>query len=191
MLTACSEMKKRPEHLDVCLYENNVVYASHTLVGKEWVGGLFSKGDTNKGSVLCEYTGKVLTKDEENTSTSEYLMAARDPQDLRRRIVIDGDPRKYLNIAGYANYSDQQCANAYFVDDTRKGGRCTVVLMAGEFIPAGTEIRVDYDMGSSVHPFRDMMIKKGIYHDCKEEYKNIHWGFPSLSGNLHSGRELR
>ena len=55
-------MKKRPRHLDVCLHENHVVYASHTLVGKEWVGGLFSKGGTNKGSVLCEYTGQALTK---------------------------------------------------------------------------------------------------------------------------------
>ena len=175
-------MKKRPGHLDVCLHENHVVYTSHTLVGKEWVGGLFSKGDTNKGSVLCEYTGKALTKDEENTSTSEYLMSVRDPQDLRRRIVIDGDPRKYLNISGYANYSDHQYANAYFIDNTCKGGKCTVVLMAGEFIPAGREIRVDYDMGSSVHPFRDMMVKKGIYDDCKQEYKNIRWEFPLRGG---------
>ena len=139
---------------------------------------MFSKGDTNKGSVLCEYTGKVLTKDEENTSNSEYLMAARNPQDLRRRIVIDGDPHKYLNIAGYANYSDHQHANAYFVDKTCKGGRCIIMLMTGEFIPAGTEIRVDYDMGSAVHPFRDMMVKKDIYNDCKQEYKNIRWEFP-------------
>mgnify|MGYP006077159289 FL=1 len=178
MSRACSEMKKRPRHLDVCLHDNHVVYASHTLVGKEWVGGLFSNGDTNKGSVLCEYSGKKMTKEEENTSTSEYLMVARNPQDLRRRIVIDGDPRKYLNIAGYANYSDHQHANAYFVDETCKGGKCTILLKAGEFIPAGTEIRVDYDMGSAVHPFRDMMVKKGIYSDCKQEYKNILWDFP-------------
>lgn len=174
----CRGMKKRPGHLDVCLLENEVVYASHTLLDMDWVGGLFSKWGIHKGSVLCEYTGSALTKEEENTSTSEYLMTARDPQDLRRRIVIDGDPRKYSNICGYANYSDNQYANSYFVDNTCKGGKCNIVLIASECIPAGTEIRVDYDMGSLVHPFRDMMMKKGIYNDCKQEYKNIKWDFP-------------
>ena len=173
-------MNKRPTHLNVCLYENDLVYASHTLLGKDWVGGLFSKVDINKGSLIGEYTGKVLTKDEENTSVSMYLMTARNPQDLRRRLVIDGDPRKYLNICGYANYSDNQYANSYFVDKTCKGGKCNIELIASEFIPAGTEIRVDYDMGSSVHPFRDMMINYGIYEDCKGEYKNIKWEFPIL-----------
>lgn len=128
--------------------------------------------------MLCEYTGKALTRDEVSTSTSEYLMTARDPLDLRRRIVIDGDPRKYSNISGYANYSNNQWANSYFVDNTCKGGKCNVVLIAKEFIPINTEIRVDYDMGSSVHPFRDMMIRKGIYDDCKKAYKNIKWESP-------------
>lgn len=171
---------KRPSHLDVRLVENDMVYASSTLLCGKWVGGLFSRVDINKGAVLCEYTGKVLTKNEENTSTSEYLMTARHPLDLRRRVVIDGDPRKYSNICGYANYSDHKYANSYFVDQTRrKGNACSVVLIAKEFIPARTEIRVDYDMGSSGHPFRSMMISKGIYEECKLEYQNVKWKFPS------------
>jgi len=169
---------RRPAGLDNCLVENEVVYASHTLLGGNWVGGLFSKVDINKGSVICEYTGKLLTKDEENTSMSDYLMSVRNPQDLRRRVVIDGDPRKYFNISGYANYSDNQYANSYFVDSTCKGGKCNMILVAKELIPVGTEIRVDYDMGSSAHPFRDMMILKGIYNDCKQEYKTIKWEAP-------------
>jgi hypothetical protein len=176
-------MKKRPAHLDLCLLENEAVYASYTFLGTNWVGGLFSKVDINKGSVLCEYIGKVLTKDEENTSTSEYLMTVRDPRDLRRRIVIDGDPRKYSNICGYANYSENRYANSFFVDSTCKDGKCNILLIASEYIPAGKEIRVDYDMGSSTHPFRDMMIKKGIYNDCKQEYKNVKWEFP-LRGSV-------
>ena len=164
---------KRPPCFDVCLLENDVVYASNTFLGGGWVGGLFAKVDINEGVVLCEYKGKVLTKDEENKSTSEYLMTSRDPLDLRRRVVIDGDPRKYSNISGYANHSDNQYANSYFVDNTCKGGKCNVLLIAKEFIPIRTEIRVDYDMGSSVHPFRDIMINNGIYDDCKKEYKNV------------------
>ncbi len=169
---------KRPSHLDVCLLENDMVYASNTFLGGGWVGGLFAKLDITKGTVLCEYTGKILTKDEEHTSTSEYLMIARDPLDLRRRVVIDGDPREYSNISGYANYSENKYANSYFVDQTRKGNKCSVVLIAKEFIPACREIRVDYDMGSSLHPFRDMMISKGIYEECKIEYKSEKWESP-------------
>jgi len=155
-----------------------MLYASVTFLGGEWVGGLFSKVDINDGTVLCEYTGKVLTKNEEHTSTSEYLMTARDPLDLRKRLVIDGNPRKYSNISGYANYCENKYANSYFVDQTCKGEKVNVVLIAKEFIPKCTEIRADYDMGSSVHPFRDIMISKGIYDDCKAAYKNIKWELP-------------
>lgn len=172
-------MMKRPVHLDVCLAENDVVYASHTSLGGSWLGGLFAKTDIDKEVMLCEYRGKTLTKEEEKSSSSEYLMIARNPSDLRRRVVIDGDPSKYSNIAGYANYSEHQNANSYFVDKTCRGDTYKILLVAKENIPVGTEIRVDYDMGSSVHPFRDMMISKGIYDECKQEYKKIKWEFPS------------
>jgi hypothetical protein len=173
-------MVKRPAQFDVCLAEYDVVYASHTPLGGFWSGGLFARVDIDKERVLCEYRGKILTKEEEKTSSSEYLMTARDPSDLRRRVVIDGDPSKYANIAGYANYSEHQNANSYFVDKTIRGGKCRILLIAKEHIPMGTEIRVDYDMGSSTHPFRDMMIRSGTYADCKQEYKTMRWEFPLM-----------
>lgn len=174
------EVMKRPSDANLCFLMNDVVYASNTLLNGIWTGGLFSKVDIEKERVLCEYTGRILTKDEEMTSSSEYLMSVRDPLDLRRRRVIDGDPARYSNIAAYANHSDNKHANAFFVDKTRKNGVCKVLLIANEFIPEGTEIRVDYDMGSSVHPFRDMMINKGIY-DHSTQYRRLKWEFPSVN----------
>ena len=169
---------ERPVHLDVCHLENDVVYASNTFLCGAWAGGLFSKVDIEREQPMCEYVGKILRKDEELTSSSEYLMKVRDPTDLRRRLIIDGDPRKFSNISAYANYSVNKHANAYFVDQTKKNKEAKVMLHAKEFIPQGTEIRVDYDMGSSAHPFRDMIIQRGNYDDSKL-YKDIQWTYPS------------
>lgn len=170
---------RRPVDLDVRLLENHRVYASHALLGGHWVGALFASVDLREGDLLCEYTGKLLEKHEEATSSSEYLMKVRDPLDLRRRRVIDGDPRSFGNLAGYANHSEHKLANARFVDQTRRHGRSQVVLLAKEFIPGGTEIRVDYDMGSHVYPFRDMMIARGTY-DASPDYKRTSWEFPQV-----------
>ena len=186
--TKCGEKQmktqRRPVGSDICLIENEYVYASNTLLGGSWVGALFSKIDIKKGESLCKYTGKILTQDEEAESSSQYLMKVRNPLDLRRKLVIDGDPRKFSNIAGYANYSKHQYANAYFVDKTHKNGECNIILIAKEFIPQGVEIRVDYDMGSAIHPFRDMMIKENVYVDDDHAYKNIRWCAPSCGFSI-------
>ena len=168
----------RPTAQNSCLIENDAVYASYTLLNDTWAGGLFSKIDIQKGELLCEYVGKILTAKEATESTSEYLFSVRDPDDLRRKKVIDGDPNKSENIAAYANYSDNVNANAMFLDQTKRKGVCKIVLISKEFIPAGIEIRVDYDMGSSVNPFRDFMIQSGIY-DSSVNYKETVWARPT------------
>jgi hypothetical protein len=171
---------KRPRQFDVCFIENDILYASNTYLGGVWMGGLFTKIDIHKNQPLCQYTGKILTKNEELSSSSEYLMKVSDPKDRRRKLTIDGDPSKFNNISAYANYTDNKYANAIFIDQTKKNEHSNITLIAKEFIPKGTEIRVDYDMGSSAHPFRDMMIQKGIYnHDDCKTYKQIKWQQPS------------
>lgn len=175
----------RPAARDVCLIENDIVYASYTLLNNAWAGGLFSKNDIEKGELLCEYNGRILDVKEATESTSEYLFSVRDPNDLRRKKVIDGDPNKSINLAAYANYSDYVNANAMFLDQTKRKNVCKIVLISKEFIPKGTEIRVDYDMGSSVNPFKDSMIQKGIY-DSSVNYKETLWTHPSTGMAIRS-----
>tara|TARA_Y100001936_G_C16078279_1_gene675690 strand:- start:2139 stop:2663 length:525 start_codon:yes stop_codon:yes gene_type:complete len=167
----------RPNEFDLCLIENDIVYASNTVLNNQWVGGLFAKVDINEREVLCDYTGIILSPTEAKLSSSEYLFSVRDPKDMRRRKVVDGDPQKSSNIAAYANYSEHMYANAIFIDQTTKNATCKIVLVSKEFIPAGCEIRVDYDMGSSTHPFRDSMILKGIF-DRNTSYKETIWNYP-------------
>ena len=68
---------------------------------------------------------------------------------------------KYGGIAGYANYAPHRVANAFFMDAAKEyreaGGQVhstRILLMAGEAIEAGCEIRVDYDRGVAGVPFR-------------------------------------
>jgi hypothetical protein len=172
-------MKSRPQHLDIYLMQNDDVYASFTQIDGQWIAALFAKRDFVRDSILCEYRGKHLNKEEADLSTSHYLMSARNPHDMRKRIVIDGDPKMSQNIAGYANYSKHSFANASFFDETKKGDVMPCVqLKAKETIKRGTEVRVDYDRGSPAHPFRNQMISKGLLKNESCDYSVLVWQDP-------------
>ena len=123
------------------------------------------------GDVIAKYDGPLLTEAEADVSSSEYLMTAWSVQDKRRRLVIDGHP-KFGNLAGFANYAANQVANADFEDRGKRtarggAGSTNVVLKAKGHISAGREIRVDYDMITTLdytvgRPFRTQMIKRGV-----------------------------
>ena len=65
--------------------------------------------------MIAKYEGALLTQEEADESSSEYLMTAVSVQDKRRRVVIDGHP-KFGNLAGFANYAANRVANADFED---------------------------------------------------------------------------
>lgn len=176
----------RPFERDVVRAENESVYASDTFVGGVWLGALFSKRDIGKGEVIAEYEGKVYDKDEaDSVPNQEYMMAVRDPSDRRRRVFVDGNPSLHpFNIAGWANFAEGKSANAVFEDMASLSPpekRSHVFLVAREPIPTGTEVRVDYDGGSSAHPFRDQMVRQGIPLSTlrSPEYKALRWLYPS------------
>ena len=99
--------------------------------------------------------------------------------------MIDGHP-KYNNLAGYANYASDRVANVEFEDRGKTKGasstskRTNIVLQAKHHIPAGRELRVDYDMGAVARPFRQQMIAQGVAAADLDspEYKRVTWRYP-------------
>lgn len=190
-------MSKRPEPYNQVTLENNNVYGSYTIMGEKWVGALFAKRDIMKSEHIAQYVGKIYSiEDADRVLTNEYMFRARIPSDKRRRVIIDGNPALYQNIAGLANYAEGKNANAIFEDgvdeiQNTSSNKPYVTLRAAEFIPRGVEIRVDYDRGSSATPFRDQMIREGIsLRELRSPaYKQRVWVYPrghSLAAQRHT-----
>lgn len=167
----------RPSEYDECVMTSDIVYVSYCKLASNWSLGLIARRDIAPGERIAVYDGTVLSSEESENSTSEYLMTVRSPDDLRRRIVLDGDPRRVPNMCAYANYASHKFANAMFQDETKRGTGPCVVLIAKEYIEEGVEIRVDYDMGNRSYPYRDRLIRDGILDDTVN-YK-VRWSFPS------------
>jgi hypothetical protein len=188
---------KRPLPQNRVLLQNGKVYSSFTRIGESWMAALFTKEEVQAGEFLAQYTGRTLSPEEEEAEVArgnEYLMGGRKikkrPGEKNVVLTIDGDPEHSANIAGYANYSPQVNANANFEDwgigkKLSNKGYLTefqhcVVLQAAHRIPAGREVRVDYDMGVGGHPFRDSMLKRGISKEALDDptYKRVQWVYP-------------
>ncbi len=92
--------------------------------------GLFTFSHIPKGACVIEYTGKRLTKQEEEDSNSLYLF------DAGGGVTIDGAPR--YNHARYINHSCRPNCEI----ETRKGH---VWVFAKRAIKAGEELAYDYD----------------------------------------------
>ncbi|HVZ75919.1 MAG TPA: SET domain-containing protein-lysine N-methyltransferase [Candidatus Paceibacterota bacterium] len=100
-------------------------------VGRSRAGlGLFTLEDIKKGACVIEYTGKVLTKQQEEDSNSLYLF------EVTKKKTIDGAARS--NTARYINHSCRPNCEI----DIHKG---RVWVMAKRKIIAGEELSYDYD----------------------------------------------
>jgi SET domain-containing protein len=91
--------------------------------------GLFAGEPIKKGMFIIEYVGRVISKEEEETSRSKYLF------EVSRNKTIDGSDRS--NIARYINHACKPNAEAEI-----KSGR--VMISAIKNIAAGEEITYDY-----------------------------------------------
>lgn len=181
-------IRQRPVKYDRVLHQNRRAYASFTNVGGAWIGGLFARRALRAGEVVARYVGLEydIPSLADAVADQSYMFTARRVGDGRKRTVIDGNPTLYSNLAGYANYVEGDAANAHFVDlakevPSESDARTYVVLKAAEDIPIGTEIRVDYDMGSRGHPFRDQMVSKGIPLRALRgrAYTQTRWVYPN------------
>jgi hypothetical protein len=171
----------RPRPYNRVLNENGTAYASYTRLGGRWVGALFARRDIRDDDLIAFYDGRLYkSADADRVRDQQYMMKVRDPTDGRKRVVIDGHP-KYGGLGGFANFAEGRHANARFVLETTEGDtRPVVAVRAVGAIPMGTEIRIDYDKGSSKHPFRDQMVEEGVPLASlrSSEYKQVIWPYP-------------
>jgi len=91
--------------------------------------GLFAVEAIPKGACVIEYVGRVLPKEEADTSRSKYLF------EISKTKTIDGKPR--INKAGYINHSCRPNCETEI-----HAGR--VFVMAIRNIKPGEELTYDY-----------------------------------------------
>lgn len=91
--------------------------------------GLFAGEPIKKGTFIIEYVGRVISKEEEETSRSKYLF------EVSSKKTIDGSDRS--NTARYINHACKPNAEAEI-----KSGR--VMISAIRNIAMGEEITYDY-----------------------------------------------
>lgn len=99
-------------------------------VGRSSAGlGLFAESEIPKGACIIEYVGRVISKEEEETSRSKYLF------EVSKKKTLDGKPK--INKAGYINHSCKPNAETEIYRDR-------VFILATRKIRAGEEISYDY-----------------------------------------------
>ncbi|MBP6869052.1 MAG: SET domain-containing protein-lysine N-methyltransferase [Candidatus Pacebacteria bacterium] len=104
--------------------------APTVLVKRSSAGlGLFAGEPIKKGTFIIEYVGRVISKEEEETSRSKYLF------EVSSKKTIDGSDRS--NTARYINHACKPNAEAEI-----KSGR--VMISAIKNIASGDEITYDY-----------------------------------------------
>ena len=177
----------------VVLMRNSRVYGAATDGD---MNGLFALEDCRPGDILVEYTGKLLTEEEDAESSSDYRLMARRVRDRSSPktydTVIDGQGE----LGGLANYACAATANAKVLDlleaVTRSGRRpmasTAVVLVAVCDIAAGQEVRFDYDgAGSS---FREGLIARGVPREGLDSgaYLEHRWQPTAAAMSASSGR---
>lgn len=122
------QKKKRAanKRIGTCAPGDFDLKVKHSVAGL----GLFTLSSIPKGACVIEYTGKVLTPQEEEASNSLYLF------DAGGGVTIDGSPR--WNTARYINHS---CRPNCEIDIHRH----RVYVMAKRAIKPGEELTYDYD----------------------------------------------
>jgi SET domain-containing protein len=91
--------------------------------------GLYAEEDIPKGKCLIEYVGRVISKEEEYTSKSQYLF------EVNRNKTIDGTER--TNTARYINHSHLPNCEVE-IHNAR------VFVLSKRAIKAGEELSYDY-----------------------------------------------
>ncbi|MES2995017.1 MAG: SET domain-containing protein-lysine N-methyltransferase [Patescibacteria group bacterium] len=91
--------------------------------------GLFTESAIPKGACIIEYVGRVISKEEEDTSKSKYLFQ------VNKNKTLDGKPK--WNKAGYINHSCRWNAES----EIHKG---RVFILATRNIKPGEELTYDY-----------------------------------------------
>ena len=162
---------------------NSKVYAARVTGAED---GLFTRRAIRRGEILCQYTGADVPVGGDDPTDAQYLMhmlrRKRPNEDEEMVVTIDGRGE----LGGYANYADRRVANAIVADVIRTvqargdsaGDRLetAMVVIAAEDIPAGREVRWDYDHKSG-RPFRRAMLARGVPAEALDsrDYATVVW----------------
>ena len=177
-------VRKRPREHDVLLATGEWVYASFTESSGQWFGALFAKQNIPSGTVIARYGGRIVS-----AGSGEYLLQASHTRPPHTSVTIDGTPTaRAPRLASRANHATGSAANASLDDDPRfeislpsRGASTNVVLMARQHIPAGTEVRADYDGGSLEGAYRRRLLEQGLSPEelDSDRYRRIRWAPPA------------
>lgn len=172
------------DHVHRKMYRmNSNVYAARV---NDSMDGMFTRKDVKRGDILCGYTGTQVSGDAADPHDTQYLMhmmQRRRPGDEEEMtITIDGKGE----LGGYANYAGKRAANAIVSDVIRtvqamdegvdRGLNTAMIVVAAVDIPAGREVRWDYDHTVG-RPFRVAMIARGITAEELDsaDYASVVW----------------
>ena len=172
------------DHVHQTVYRmNSNVYAARV---NESMDGMFTRKDVKKGDILCSYTGMQISGDAADPHDTQYLMhmmRRRRPEDKEETTVtVDGKGE----LGGYANYAGGRAANAVVSDvirtvqamkgDAGSGLSTAMIVVAAVDIPAGREVRWDYDYTAG-RPFRAAMMARGITAEELDstDYADVVW----------------
>jgi uncharacterized protein len=123
MIVGCCAKKKRRSKYDMAGSDLKVKRSRSGL-------GLYTLNPIKKGACIIEYTGRMLTPEENKTVNNQYLFR------ISRTKTLDGSSRS--NTARYINHS---CRPNCEIDIYR--GR--IYILAKRRIKAGEELNYDYD----------------------------------------------
>ncbi|MDB5264545.1 MAG: protein containing domain [Parcubacteria group bacterium] len=91
--------------------------------------GLFAGEPIPKGVCVIEYVGRVVSKEESETSKSKYLF------EISKNKTLDGKPK--INKAGYINHSCKPNCEAEI-------NKARVFILTTRAIKEGEELNYDY-----------------------------------------------
>ena len=117
--------------------------------------GVIAKRDIAPGTMLCQYRGEHRSQNDFESCT--YVMAGVGVDG--ETVYIDGDTS---TLAANINYAPSRHANVSFEDRNLGKEASAVWAVATRPIPAGQELRVDYDGYSGARGYRSHMVAKGV-----------------------------
>ena len=164
------------------------------------MNGLFAYRNISKGEIIAQYTGTVLSKRAAHDTNSDYLFQvfyrSRAGADTAVHKVIDGKGQ----LAGFGNHAPDVIANAEAVDilptiiknGVPYSGRHALVIVAKRNIPAGAEIRYDYNSNDDDVMVSMMMSKYGLTRSQIENgvWRTVRWVTPPDTGIRQPDFEL-
>jgi hypothetical protein len=155
--------------------------------------GLVAYTNIKKGEYIVKYTGRHISGTGQGLKNKSYVMVLEDRR--KRTASIDGHPRHVESgIASSANYTPFVTANAMFFQESGEwdqGDNPVAYIIAKRDIPAGQEIRVDYDATPSSSTHLEDIIAKLTKQEPANVAKQLEGTVPKEGATATAENRLR